>query len=109
MSIDDGWGDATVHRMPAGPPGRGWTAAGSGRGREPGQGAQDRGHAVYGWGVGGDEGRSTGSGCDDCVAMMMGVYSMCGAWGEGGGWDAWGHGVSCVWAPAGAGGGVLVV
>ncbi len=25
------------------------------------------------------------------------VYSVCGAWGMGGGWDAWGHGVSCVW------------
>ncbi len=25
------------------------------------------------------------------------VYSLCGAWGEGGGQDAWDHSLSCVW------------
>ncbi len=37
------------------------------------------------------------------------VYSLCGAWGEGGGWDGWGYCVSCVWGAIRCRQGVLVL
>ncbi len=42
-----------------------------------------------------------------CVGRV--VYSVCGAWGVGGGRDGWGHGVSCVWVASLCRQGVLVV
>ncbi len=92
-----------MDRIREGPPGRGEAAAGSGRGCEPGSGAlrRSRGHEVCGWGVGGDEGNSTGFGYDDCV----GRAGMCTACVVHGVWEADGMvGVMVCrvcWAPAG--------